>query len=52
MKLIIFLLAGLCWGLLICLAGWSFGYSVPIFGAWVIGLAFVVVINAIRRVGV
>lgn len=39
------LIASLLWGLLLMLAGWSFGVSVPFFGAWVIGFAIVVLIN-------
>jgi drug/metabolite transporter (DMT)-like permease len=47
-KFIAVLIAALIWALLIILAGWSFGYSVPFFGAWVIGFAIVVLINLPR----
>lgn len=49
MEFIGYIIASLIWALLLLLGGWSFGFAVPFFGAWVIGFVFVILINIPRR---
>ncbi|MBD8687059.1 MULTISPECIES: hypothetical protein [unclassified Rhizobium] len=43
------LIAGLIWAGLIKLGAWSFGYSAPFFGSWVLGYVISLIIMTPNR---
>lgn len=43
------LIAGLIWAAIIKLAAWSFGYSAPFLGSWVLGYVISLLVTMINR---
>lgn len=44
--LLAFALAALFWAVLIYVTAWVLGYSVPFFGAWLLGVVILVSVNS------